>query len=145
MKEIKEKLAINGGPKTINKDFDSYNSIGEEERLAVDEVMRSGILSQFLGVWHKDFYGGPKVQEFEKMAAEYFGVKHAISVNSWTSGLTAAVGALDIEPGDEIIVSPWTMTASAAAILHWNAIPVFADISMAVSYTHLTLPTNREV
>ena len=36
--------------------------------------------------------------------------------------------ALDIEPGDEIIVSPWTMTASATAILHWNAIPVFADI-----------------
>ncbi len=128
MKETKEKLAINGGPKTINKEFDSYNSLGEEERLAVDEVMRSGILSQFLGVWHKDFYGGPKVQEFEKMAADYFGVKHAITVNSWTSGLTAAVGALDIEPGDEIIVSPWTMTASATAILHWNAIPIFADI-----------------
>ena len=39
----------------------------------------------------------------------------------------AAVGALSIEPGDEIIVSPWTMCASTA-ILHWNAIPVFADI-----------------
>ena len=90
--------------------------------------MRSGVLSQFLGVWHKDFYGGPKVQEFEKMAAEYFDVEHAITVNSWTSGLIAAVGALDIEPGDEIIVSPWTMTASATAILHWNAIPIFADI-----------------
>ena len=125
---MKEILAIKGGPKTINKKFKSYNSIGEEERLAVDKVMRSGVLSQFLGVWHKDFYGGPKVQEFEKIAAEYFGVKHAITVNSWTSGLTAAVGALDIEPGDEIIVSPWTMVASASAILHWNAIPIFADI-----------------
>lgn len=125
---MSEKLAILGGPKTINKKFKAYNSIGEEERLAVDKVMRSGVLSQFLGVWHKDFYGGPKVQEFEKIAAEYFGVKHAITVNSWTSGLTAAVGALDIEPGDEIIVSPWTMTASATAILHWNAIPIFADI-----------------
>lgn len=125
---MKEILAIKGGPKTINRQFKSYNSIGEEERLAVDEVMRSGVLSQFLGVWHKDFYGGPKVQEFEKIAAEYFGVKYAITVNSWTSGLTAAVGALDIEPGDEIIVSPWTMAASASAILHWNAIPIFADI-----------------
>ena len=38
-----------------------------------------------------------------------------------------AIGALDIEPGDEIIVTPWTMP-SATAILHWNAIPVFADI-----------------
>ncbi len=121
-------LALHGGQKTINKEFNPYNSLGEEERLAVDGVMRSGVLSQFLGTWHKDFYGGSKVQEFEKMAAEYFGVKHAITVNSWTSGLIAAVGALDIEPGDEIIVSPWTMSASATAILHWNAIPVFADI-----------------
>ena len=121
-------LALYGGPKTINKKFPSYNSLGEEERLAVNEVMQSGVLSQFLGTWHKDFYGGTKVQEFEKMASEYFGVKHAITVNSWTSGLIAAVGALDIEPGDEIIVSPWTMSASATAILHWNAIPIFADI-----------------
>ncbi len=128
MKKVEEKLAINGGPKTISNKFAPYNTLGEEERLAVDKVMRSGVLSKFLGVWHKDFYGGTKVQEFEKMAAEYFKVKHAITVNSWTSGLIAAVGALDIEPGDEIIVSPWTMTASATAILHWNAIPVFADI-----------------
>ena len=42
--------------------------------------------------------------------------------------MIAAVGALDIEPGDEVIVSPWTMSASATAILAWNAIPVFADI-----------------
>ena len=42
--------------------------------------------------------------------------------------LIACVGALDINPGDEIIVSPWTMSATATAILHWNAIPVFADI-----------------
>ena len=45
-----------------------------------------------------------------------------------TSGISIAVGSLDIEPGDEILVSPWTMTATAAAILHWNAIPVFVDI-----------------
>lgn len=128
MKKKYQKLAINGGLKTITRNFYPYNSLGDEERLAVDKVMRSGVLSQFLGVWHKDFYGGPKVQEFEKMAAKYFNVRHAITVNSWTSGLIAAVGALDIEPGDEIIVSPWTMTASATAILHWNAIPVFADI-----------------
>ena len=69
---MNEKLAINGGPKTINVEFAPYNSLGDEERLAVDKVMRSGILSQFLGVWHKDFFGGPKVQEFEKMAAKYF-------------------------------------------------------------------------
>ena len=62
------------------------------------------------------------------MCAKYFGVKHAITVNSWTSGLIAAIGALEIEPGDEVILPTWTMCACAIAILNWNAIPVFADI-----------------
>jgi perosamine synthetase len=123
-----EKLALFGGPKTITLPFQRYNSIGKEESEAVRLVMESGNLSQFLGCWDPDFYGGPKVRAFEKQCAEYFGVKHAITVNSWTSGLIAAVGAIGIEPGDEVIVPPWTMCASATAILHWNAIPVFADI-----------------
>jgi len=123
-----EKLALFGGPKTIKAEFKRYNPIGEEEVQAAKEVIESGVLSQFLGAWHEDFYGGPKVREFERQCAEYFGVKHAVTVNSWTSGLVAAVGAIGIEPGDEVIVTPWTMCASATAILHWNAIPVFADI-----------------
>ena len=64
----------------------------------------------------------------DRQAAEYFGVRHALGVNSWTSGLIAEVGAIGVEPGDEIITTPWTMSATAMAILHWNAIPVFADI-----------------
>lgn len=124
----KEKLALFGGQKTIMTAFKSYNPIGKEEVEAAKAVIESGVLSQFLGAWHEDFYGGPKVREFEHQCAEYFGVKHAITVNSWTSGLVAAVGAIGIEPGDEVIVTPWTMSASATAILHWNAIPVFADI-----------------
>jgi perosamine synthetase len=123
-----EKLALNGGPKTINKPFKRYNPIGKEEVEAAKKVVESGVLSQFLGCWDPDFYGGPRVQEFERACEKYFGVKHVVTVNSWTSGLIAAVGAIGIEPGDEVIVSPWTMCASATAILHWNAIPVFADI-----------------
>lgn len=122
------KLAIKGGKKSITKVFSKYNSIGEEELNAVSEVIKSGVLSKYLGAWHEDFYGGPKVREFEDQAASFFDVKHAITVNSWTSGLVAAVGAIDISPGDEVIVTPWTMSASATAILHWNAIPIFADI-----------------
>jgi perosamine synthetase len=125
-----EELALFGGPKTINQPFKRYNPIGKEEVEAAKTVVESGVLSQFLGAWHEDFYGGPKVREFERQAAEYFGVKHAVTVNSWTSGLIAAVGAIGIEPGDEVIVTPWTMCASATAILHWNAIPVFADIDL---------------
>ncbi len=123
-----EKLALLGGPKAIATSFRRYNPIGAEEVRAAKLVIESGVLSQFLGVWHEDFYGGPKVQEFERACEAYFGVKHAVTVNSATSGLIAAMGAIGIEPGDEVIVSPWTMSASATAILHWNAIPVFADI-----------------
>lgn len=123
-----EKLALLGGPKAVHTEFRKYNSIGVEELAAVKEVIESGVLSQFIGAWHKDFYGGPKVRQFERAAAEYVGVKHAVTVNSWTSGLVAAVGAIGVEPGDEVIVTPWTMSATATAILHWNAIPVFADI-----------------
>jgi perosamine synthetase len=124
----KSTLAIHGGEKTIEIPLPVYNSIGSEELKAVEKVVKSGVLSQYLGSWHNDFFGGPKVQEFERECESYFGVKHAITVNSWTSGLIAAVGAIGVEPGDEVIVTPWTMCASATAILHWNAIPIFADI-----------------
>jgi dTDP-4-amino-4,6-dideoxygalactose transaminase len=125
-----EKLAIFGGKKTIEGKFKKYNPIGVEERDAAIDVINSGVLSKFLGTWSPDFFGGDKVQLFEKQCEDFFNVKNAIVVNSWTSGLIAAVGAIGIEPGDEVIVSPWTMSASATAILHWNAIPVFADIEL---------------
>jgi perosamine synthetase len=121
-------LAILGGPKTINDPLQPYNSIGAEELSAARSVVESGVLSSFLGRWGSDFLGGPKVKEFERNCEHFFEVKHAITVNSWTSGLVTAVGAIGIEPGDEVIVPPWTMCATATAILHWNAIPVFADI-----------------
>lgn len=127
-KAVSQELALLGGNKTIQQTFKRYNSLGREEAEAVKKVMDSGVLSQFIGAWHEDFYGGPQVLAFERACQDYFKVKHAITVNSWTSGLIAAVGAIGIEPGDEVIVSPWTMCASATAILHWNAIPVFADI-----------------
>ncbi len=127
MKE-KNKLALFGGEKVIKNPFVSYNSIANEEKSAAIKVIESGVLSNFLGTWGPDFFGGPKVLEFERLCESFFGVKHAVVVNSWTSGLIAAVGAIGIEPGDEVIVTPWTMCASATAILHWNAIPVFADI-----------------
>jgi len=122
------RLALHGGSKVIERAFKRYNPIGQEELDAAKQVIESGILSQFIGAWDPDFFGGPKVKEFERKCEKYFGVKHAITVNSWTSGLIAAVGAIGIEPGDEVIVPPFTMCASATAILHWNAIPVFADI-----------------
>lgn len=121
-------LALLGGAPAIDRPLARYNPIGSEETAAAREVIDTGVLSKYIGAWTPDFYGGPKVQAFERACEMKFGVRHAITVNSWTSGLIAAVGAIGIEPGDEVIVSPWTMCASATAILHWNAIPVFADI-----------------
>ena len=114
----------------IKKKFKRYNSIGKEELIAAKKVIKSGKLSEFLASYGKEFYGGKYVQLFEKKITKFYNVKYAVVLNSWTSGLVAAVGALDIEPGDEIIVTPWTMCATATAILHWNAIPVFVDINV---------------
>lgn len=122
------KLAINGGEILRKKLFPAYKVIGTEEKEAAARVLESGILSRFLGCWDDDFYGGPEVQKLEKEWAQYFGVKHAISVNSCTSGLQCALGAAGIEPGDEVIVSPYSMVVSATMPLIYGAIPVFADV-----------------
>ena len=111
-----------------NNKFKKYNSIGKQELHSAIKVIKSGILSQFVGSAGKSFYGGPMVKKFERKCEKYFKIKYAVTVNSWTSGLIAIIGAIGIEPGDEVIVTPWTMCASATAILHWNAIPVFVDI-----------------
>ena len=111
-----------------NRNFEKYNSIGREEIDAAQRVLETGVLSAFVGAWGDGFSGGQQVQEMEYEFAKFFGVKHAVAVNSWTSGLIAAVGAMGLEVGDEIIVSTWTMSATATAILHWGLIPVFADI-----------------
>jgi perosamine synthetase len=125
---MSNKLALFGGNKTFTEKVKRYNSIDSKEVTAVKKVVESGILSQYLGEWDADFYGGPKVKQFEDDWSNYFNIKHSIAVNSNTSGLIVALGAIGLEPGDEVIVSPWTMSASATAILVWNAIPVFADI-----------------
>ncbi len=122
------KLALFGGPKVRTELFPAYRTIGREEEVAVVDVLRSGVLSKFVGGWHPDFYGGPQVKALEEEWAKHFGVKHAITVNSATSGLYCAVGAIGAGPGDEIIVSPYTMSASATAPLIFTSVPVFADI-----------------
>ncbi len=112
----------------MTRKFKNYNPISNKELQAATKVIKSGKLSNFLGTYSKEFYGGTKVREFERKCKSFFKVKHAVTVNSWTSGLICAVGAIDINPGDEIILPPWTMSACSSAILIWNAIPVFADI-----------------
>ena len=77
------------------------------------------------------FILGPNVQSFEQEAADYLGVKHAISCASGTDALHLALLAAGIQPGDEVITSPFTFIATAEAIRYCGAVPVFVDIDEA--------------
>jgi perosamine synthetase len=123
-----ETLALFGGRPAVDGPVPVYQSIGAEERAAALGVLDGGQLSAFFGSWGENFFGGPMVRAFEREWAARFGAAHAVSVNSATSGLIAAVGACGIQPGDEVIVSPFTMSASASCVRVFGGTPVFADV-----------------
>ena len=122
------KLAINGGKPIRTKPFGPSITTGQEEIDAGIKVLESGILSGFVGSPSDEFFGGKYVQQLESDWSKKFKIKHSISCNSATSALIMAMGAIEIGPGDEVIVSPYTMSATATAILFYNGIPIFSDI-----------------
>ena len=124
----RNKLAVYGGNPVITSPMKNYSSIDDSDLDAVTRVIKSRNLSQFIGDAGEYFLGGTEVRDFEEKFSKKFLVKHSISTNSWTSGLWASIGALELEPGSEVITSSWTMAATATTILHWNLVPVFADI-----------------
>ncbi len=91
--------------------------IGDEERCGVLEVLKSGTLAQ-----------GEKVAQLEDAFAMAHGVAHAIAVSNGTVALTAALRALGIGPGDEVITTPFSFNATLNAILETGATARFADI-----------------
>jgi perosamine synthetase len=121
-------LALEGGAPVRSAPFPPTNTIGVEEREAVLDVLDSGSLSQFLGVWGEEFLGGKWILRCEEAVRARLGSAHAVSVNSATTALQVSLAAVGVEPGDEVIVPPYTMSATAAAVVLSNAIPVFADI-----------------
>ncbi len=120
--------ALLGGTPVRSAPEPVYNMIGDGEIAAATEVMKSGVLSGFIGRGGPNFLGGDRVKALEARLASFFGCSHAVSVNSATSALHAAVYAMLLEPGDEVIVSPYTMSATASSILFCGGVPVFADI-----------------
>ena len=122
------KLAILGGEPLCRQKFPERKTMGEEEKNAVLRVLDSDKLSTFVGASGNCFMGGKEVRNFEKIWASTYGFNHAVSVNSWTTGLQVAVGSIGVEPGDEVICPPYTMSASASAVLLYGGIPIFADI-----------------
>lgn len=95
--------------------------IGEEEVQAVVKVMRSGYLTSGLGA-------GPEVSKFEAAYAKFAGAKHAIAVNTGTAALHAALAAVGVQTGDEVILPSFTFVATAEAVVLAGGRPVFADI-----------------
>lgn len=112
-----EKLAIDGGTPVRSGEYGPQHLFGEEDVEAVAEVIRSGVLGK-----------GPKVREFEAAWAARHGVRHAVTATSGTAAMHVAAGALDLDPGDEIITTPITAGGSIIGLLFQNCVPVFADV-----------------
>lgn len=91
---------------------------GEEEAAAVRDVLLSG-----------EYVSGAVVRAFEAAFAEYIGTRHAVAVNSGTAAIHAALAALEIGVGDEVIVPAMTFFSTITAVIHQGAVPILADIS----------------
>lgn len=127
-KKNQARLALFGGRPVLDRPYPNYNALGKEEERAVVKVMRRRVISDFLGSGGDKFLGGKYVREFEAMMRRMFKAKYAVSFNSATTALQGAVAALGIGPGDEVITSPYTMSATGSSILLNNAVPIFADL-----------------
>lgn len=121
-------LALLGGTPMLGRPFRFTNSIGVEEKAAAMRVLDKGELSGFVATPDKMFWGGDEVRALQQAFVKHYGVKHALAFNSATSALHAAAAATGIGPGDEVITSPYTMSATSTTILMTGAVPVFADI-----------------
>ncbi|OGO91214.1 MAG: aminotransferase DegT [Coxiella sp. RIFCSPHIGHO2_12_FULL_42_15] len=97
-----------------------YQKIGSEINAAISEVLN-----------HGQYILGPEVGQVEEALADYVGVKHCITVSSGTTALHVALMALEIQPGDEVITTPFSFFGTAEVIMLLGAVPVFVDIDPA--------------
>ena len=110
-------LAICGGLPVRSKGFPTWPVHDERELQMVTAVLQSG-----------QWWFGEKVAEFQARFAAYHHAQHGIAVTSGTTALEVALRAVGVQPGDEVIVPPYTFIATASAALLIGAVPVFADI-----------------
>jgi len=114
-----ERLAIDGGH-PVREIYlpGAQQDVDEDDIRAVVTVLRSQWLTT-----------GPNVETFEEAVAQFVGARYAVAVSNGTAALHAVLSALDVGPGDEVIVPPLTFVATANAVLFMDATPVFADVS----------------
>ena len=116
-----EKLAIQGGPKSVTNQLVGWPNFDENAIAAVEQVLRSGKVN---------YWTGKKGMEFERRFAEWQGSKFAISVATGTAALHVALSALGIGPGDEVIVPSYTFIATRFSVVQAGAVPRFADVNI---------------
>ncbi len=117
---MSDRLAIDGGTPARAKPFPTRaRGFGGAEMAQLAQVIHSGNLFRV---------GGKKTTALEEKFAGLLGVKHALAVTSGTAAIHTAVGAINPDPGDEIITTPLTDMGTIIGILYQNALPIFADV-----------------
>ncbi|MBI2252255.1 MAG: DegT/DnrJ/EryC1/StrS family aminotransferase, partial [Armatimonadetes bacterium] len=146
---MREKLAILGGEPLRKEPFPKPFFIDDKELNLIIKTVKNNCFSSYVGAARSDIemilklkskdafdygltywnpLGGENVRRFEKDFAEYHSVDYAVAVNSATSGLSAVLGALNIEVGSEILVPSISFSATALSCLPFNCVPVFVDV-----------------
>src|SRR3990170_2441950 len=106
--------------------------IGREEKEAISEVIDRG------GVLFRYGFDGPrknifKTREFEEAFSRYVGSRYSLAVNSGTAALRVALSALDVRPGDEVIIPAFTFVATIEAVMETHATPVIAEVDRSLN------------
>ncbi len=116
-----DKPALLGGPKIRSEKFPSWPVSGELEERALIETLRSGR-------WYRG--NGQQTKKFEDAYRQLTGAKYCLATANGTSALYVSLNALGIEPGDEVIVPPYTFIATINVVLRQHALPVFVDTNI---------------
>ena len=115
-----QRLAIHGGTPAVPAGTHvRWPVLGEDERRAVLGVLDRGVLSGQLA---------PEVRGLEREFAAFVGSRNCLATNSGTSALHLALLGAGVRPGDEVVVPAFTFVATAMAVLHQGAVPVFVDV-----------------
>src|ERR1700741_945445 len=115
------KLAITGGEAIRKKRFDPWPVFTEKERSALEDVLTNRN-------WGGQPFPGKHTEAFGKKFAEYHTAKYGQTVNTGTVAIQAALKAIDIRPGDEVLAPAYTWEGTVGPVLLMNAVPVFVDV-----------------
>jgi len=127
------RLAIHGGPKAVTRPFPVWPEWNDDDRRAVVQVLESGKWWMY-GYDAKQLgaTAGPpqrsQVEQFEEEFAALHRIRHGLAVTNGTTALDICMRAIGLQPGDEVITTPYTFFATSSCILNASALPVYVDI-----------------